>query len=407
MYQSNYYELLGEIRQYIETVYDQHADTRFVYHNLSHVQQVVAAATQMANHYQLSDQEFFVVNAAAWFHDIGYFTDPARHEEKGAEAVADYLTQKQVDKEVIEQVKACIMATRWPQDPKSLPEQIVCDADLFHLGTEDFKEKNKLMRREYELLHDTKTEKNQWNQQTVALFKNHAYKTDYARLLLNEQKKENLEKLKRKISKEAGTAPLPTVKPGNKQPGNAELFDDKVKEKERPNKGIETMFRISSSNHQRLSDMADSKAHIMISTNSIIISVILSVLLRKLEDNPYLTIPVMILLAVCVVTMVFSILATRPSIPEGTFTRQDIDARRTNLLFFGNFYKMSLDDYTGGMQRMMNDKEFLYGSLIKDVYFQGVVLGKKYKLLRISYNVFMFGITASVIAFMVATMIGK
>ncbi|HEV7380642.1 MAG TPA: Pycsar system effector family protein, partial [Dyadobacter sp.] len=172
---------------------------------------------------------------------------------------------------------------------------------------------------------------------------------------------------------------------------------------DRPDKGIETMFRISSNNHQRLSDMADNKAHIMITTTSIIISVLLSVLIRKLEDNAYLILPTMILLTICVITMVFSILATRPTIPHGTFTQEDIDTKNVNLLFFGNFYRMSYDDYSNGMQVMMNDREFLYGSLTKDVYSQGMVLGRKYRLLRVAYNVFMFGIVASVIAFAIAS----
>ncbi|WP_235324405.1 Pycsar system effector family protein [Pedobacter lusitanus] len=163
------------------------------------------------------------------------------------------------------------------------------------------------------------------------------------------------------------------------------------------------MFRISSGNHQRLSDMADNKAHIMISTNSIILSVTLSVLLRKLEDNPHLIIPTLILLVICVVTMVFSILATRPTVPPGTFTHEDIEQKKVNLLFFGNFYRMALPDYVEGMQNMMEDRDFLYGSLIRDLYSQGVVLGRKYRLLRVAYNVFMFGIIASVLAFVIAS----
>lgn len=151
--------------------------------------------------------------------------------------------------------------------------------------------------------------------------------------------------------------------------------------------------------------MADNKAHIMISTNSIILSVILSILLRKLEDNPHLIIPTLILLIICVVTMVFSILATRPSIPKGVFTSEDIAQKRVNLLFFGNFYRMSLPDYEGGMLKMMDDREFLYGSLIRDLYAQGVVLGRKYRLLRIAYNVFMFGIIAAVLAFITASVL--
>ncbi|WP_353718095.1 Pycsar system effector family protein [Dyadobacter sp. 676] len=182
-----------------------------------------------------------------------------------------------------------------------------------------------------------------------------------------------------------------------------EIAEGKKKKDDRPDKGVETMFRISSNNHQRLSDMADNKAHIMITTTSIIISVLLSVLVRKLEDNAYLILPTMMLLTVCMITMVFSILATRPTIPQGTFTQEDIDAKSVNLLFFGNFYRMSFEEYSRGMRTMMNDREFLYGSLTKDVYSQGVVLGRKYRLLRVGYNVFMFGIVISVVAFVIAS----
>jgi len=148
--------------------------------------------------------------------------------------------------------------------------------------------------------------------------------------------------------------------------------------------------------------MADNKAHIMITTTSIIISVLLSVLLRKLEDNPNLVIPTLLLLATCLVTMVLSILATRPALPRGTFTPTELQSKKVNLLFFGNYYKMSFDDYAEGMQEVMNDNDYLYNSLTRDVYSQGVVLGRKYRLLRVGYNVFMYGVTVSVLAFVIA-----
>ncbi|MDB5020794.1 MAG: Phosphohydrolase, partial [Pedobacter sp.] len=97
--------------------------------------------------------------------------------------------------------------------------------------------------------------------------------------------------------------------------------------------------------------------------------------------------------------------ATRPFIPAGTFTLQDIENKRTNLLFFGNFYRMGLAEYDAGIQKMMEDSDFLYGSLIRDIYGQGVVLGRKYRLLRIAYNVFMYGIVASVIAFIISIVV--
>ena len=172
-----------------------------------------------------------------------------------------------------------------------------------------------------------------------------------------------------------------------------------------PKRGIETMFRLTSRNHMELSGMADSKANIMISVNAIIISVILSMLLRRLEDMPQFLVPTLILLTVNITTIIFAVLATRPNTTKGYFTRDDIHKKKVNLLFFGNFHKMGLDDFHWGMNEMMKDREYLYSSMIRDIYFLGKVLGKKYQLLRISYSVFMYGIILAVLSFAVVELI--
>ncbi|MEQ7801437.1 Pycsar system effector family protein [Pedobacter sp. ASV1-7] len=386
-----YSEILNQLHAYVANLFEANNDKRFVYHNIGHTEQVVENTVKIASHYQLSDQDFFIVVAASWFHDMGYLFDCSQHEVRGERMAVSFLEEKGVDKNVINQVSGCIMATKMPQNPTGLLQQIVCDADLFHLGSSSFKEKNKLMRQEAQAFCNKEIDKMEWRIKTIALFKAHHYHTDYCKELLNFKKAQNLAEMEDKLntSSETGTKTVSKT--------------EKKKDAEKPGRGIETMFRISSANHQRLSDMADNKAHIMISTNSIILSVILSLLLRKLEDNPHLIIPTLLLLIICVVTMVFSILATRPSIPEGVFTQRDIDEKKVNLLFFGNFYRTSLTDYEYGMRKMMEDKDFLYGSLIKDVYAQGVVLGRKYRLLRVAYNVFMFGIVAAVLAFIIAS----
>jgi hypothetical protein len=58
-----------------------------------------------------------------------------------------------------------------------------------------------------------------------------------------------------------------------------------------------------------------------------------------------------------------------------------------------------LDDYLWSMNQMMKDGEYLYDSMIKDVYFLGIVLAKKYRYLRTSYTIFMYGLIIAVIAF--------
>lgn len=385
------------------------ANDTILYHDFEHTEHVAAAGLQLAKHYELAEEDTFIIITACWFHDVGYYNGVAQgHELRSAAMATDFLANDEVPQGIIDAVRDCILATRMPQQPHTLLEQIVCDADLSHLATDDFFKRNKLLRKETEAASNKKITKANWRKSTLEFLEAYHFHTDYSKNILEAGKQKNIEKLKKQIEEDDKETLKEKKTPEITLPGEVVVIEEKQKKEKkeksnRPERGVETMFRISSSNHQRLSDMADNKAHIMITTTSIIMSVVLSVLLRKLEDNAYLTIPVMLLLVVCVVTMVFCILATRPSIPHGTFTQEDLDTKRVNLLFFGNFYRMSLDEYAAGVKKMMEDSEFLYGSLTRDVYAQGVVLGKKYNLLRIGYSVFMFGIITSVLAFIIAT----
>lgn len=397
----NYLEILDDVKTHVEHLFQNRTNEQLVYHNLSHTEHVIKHAIEIGNYYKLSDRDFFIVQCACWFHDVGYLEGRDQHEMKGAEAAASFLRPLRLDEESIHEVQGCIMATKMPQAPKNLLQQIVCDADLYHLGSEDFKARNKLMRKETIAVCQKEIDKNIWRLGTLQLLESHHYHTQYCIDKLTARKNENIQTLKAQIQDSLYLA----------GPQNKAIIDEKATTKDRkkkddkdarPEKGIETMFRITSNNHQRLSDMADNKAHIMISINSIILSVVLSVLLRKLEDNEHLILPTVTLLLICLVTMVFSILATRPAVPPGRFTPEEVLEKRPNLLFFGNFYRMSLQDYNAAMEKMMENRDYLYGSLIKDIYSQGIVLGRKYRLLRIAYNVFMFGIIVSVLGFILA-----
>ncbi|WCT11415.1 Pycsar system effector family protein [Mucilaginibacter jinjuensis] len=408
----NYQQLLDQVCDYVLNYFKTHNTDNFIYHNKKHTEDVARAVTQIANHYQLNDRDFFCVSAAAWFHDLGYMVSILNHEEHSIAIARAFLIEHAADAEDIKTIETCIQATKMPQAPVSLLDKIICDADLFHLGTDDFAKKDQQLLEEYNILNHADLSKLVWRQKSIKFLEAHQYHTDYCRLLLDSQKQKNLDELKEKV---ANAVIKLEDKPEKKKEEKAaqdidasfpvpEITSIKKKDKkEKPEKGIETMFRISSSNHQRLSDMADNKAHIMITVNSIILSAIISLLLRRLSEYGYLIVPTIILLTVSLLAMTFSILSTRPSIPPGTFTKADVDDKTVNLLFFGNFYKMPLEDYKYGMEKVMEDKDFLYGSLIKDVYTQGVVLGKKYRLLRIAYNIFMFGLIIAVFAFVIAS----
>ena len=113
-------------------------------------------------------------------------------------------------------------------------------------------------------------------------------------------------------------------------------------------------------------------------------------------------IPTVILIGFSVISIIFAIQSTRPKVTEGQFTKKDVKEKKVNLLFFGNFHQMSLNEFSWGMKEVMKDKDYLYNSMIKDLYFLGLVLNRKYKLLRITYTIFTIGIVVSVISFFVA-----
>jgi HD superfamily phosphodiesterase len=398
----DYQLILKKIQKYVQIISEMATNKNLPYHNIAHTKKVVDMAIIIANHYQLNSLDFFVITASAWFHDVGYcFGTGANHEEKGITMAEVFLKENAVEDATIIKVKQCILATKIPQAPSTLCEQIVCDADLFHLGTDSFFETDKLMRKEYELVSNKAMDKKEWRNKSIEFLKSHHFHTDYCKILLSARKQENLDYLIQ-IQKKKNAIPVTEILvTANATPsGHHELLKEKKAEK--PVRGIETMFRVASTNHQRLSDMADSKSHIMISVNSIIISVVIGLVVRKLETAQNLIIPTMILLAGSVTAVIFSVLATRPKIPGGQFTGEQLSNRTVNLLFFGNFYKMDYDHYYDGMKQLMNDGEFLYASLVKDIHSQGVVLGHKYKLLRISYTIFMFTLIISILAFAIS-----
>lgn len=400
----NYTELMSAAASYVRNVYSSIKKPELPYHCLAHTEKTVVAVEKIADHYQLDSEDYAAVYIAAWFHDIGYLFGPAeQHEEKGIEIGVGFISEQGGPETLIEKVRQCILATKMPQQPVSLISRIVCDADLFHFGTEDFESTNKQVRKEIEARLGQKIPGKLWRLKALETLKDQQFHTDYCQALLQKGKQANVEKLQKRIEEDAREKIREEANRVDTEHVDTNLDDAKRK----PTRGIETMFRTTSTNHLRLSEMADTKANIMITVNSIIASILVSVLFRKLEEDHRLIIPAIMFLVTSLVSIVFAILVTRPNVTQGTFTEEDLTKKRANLLFFGNFHRMSLVDYQRGIEAMMADSDFLYGSMTRDIYNLGVVLGRKYKLLRIAYSFFMFGFIISVLSFVIAVTLFK
>ncbi len=188
------------------------------------------------------------------------------------------------------------------------------------------------------------------------------------------------------------------------QQDSSNEFNEKDENSESKNlgsrkRGVSDMFRTSYRTHVELSAIADNKSNIMISINGIIISIIIASISSKIDSNPWLLVPTSLMLITCMIALVYSILAARPRVSNEKVTLEDVRANRSNILYFGNFYKLSRDDYVTGIEELMVDSERLYNTMARDLYGLGIVLETKFRLLRIAYNVFMWGLAVSVTSF--------
>jgi hypothetical protein len=165
--------------------------------------------------------------------------------------------------------------------------------------------------------------------------------------------------------------------------------------------GINSFFRILSNNLNQQNMLADNKSNIMISINTVVLSLVIGSSARNIEYWQNLFVPIIMFVITSLLTTVFAVLATRPNFAKGSVTQNDLDSKKSNLLFFGNFTSLSLPDFEDSMLTMLKDDEYLYRSILADFYGQGKVLKRKYLLLTYSYNIFLVGLILSVIVFVI------
>ena len=388
---------IEDAQKYVVTLLNESLDTSFTYHNLTHTQRVVEDAKTLAELADIKDADKHLLLVAAWFHDTGYTKGVQNHEDDSAAIAKAFLEAQTYSETDIKIVCDLILATKLDATPNTPLEKIIRDADCSHVGHKSYLEISELLRKEWELkCHRTFTEIEWLDENITFLSTKHQFHTSEAALSWDKRKSKNLSellKLRKKLHAE-----------NKKLKQKKEELSFKKSKVELPERGIETVFRVTLKNHMQLSNIADTKANILLSVNAIIVSLVLSNLVSKLDNasNAYLITPTVIFVVFTVISIILSILATRPNVTGGTFSKADVANKKVNLLFFGNFHKMKLDEFEWAMGEMMQDRDYLYSSMKKDLYFLGLVLDKKYKILRLTYSVFMVGIIVSVIAFAIA-----
>lgn len=390
--------IVQKAENYIFHLFKDKLSSDYIYHNFNHTLRVVNSVKTLIEAEEINDSDAELLLISAWFHDAGYIHGYENHEDNGIKIATDFLNANNYDPQKIAQIAKLIKATQLNLEPVEYLEKILRDADNAHFGSRNYFEVCDLLREEFKHTKKIDFSELDWANENRKFFNNfHRFYTEYAKQNWQPIKDENISMLQNLIS---------SLEKGKKEKKKTKelLSQKKLDKMDTPERGIETMFRVTLNNHTQLSQIADSKANILLSVNAIIISIALSTLIPKLDSpsNAHLVFPTFVMLMFSVVSIIFAILSTRPKVSSGSFTRKEIEAKKINLLFFGNFYKMPLDEYTWAMKEMMKDREYLYDSMIKDLYYLGLVLNRKYKLLRITYTIFMIGIIISVATFVIA-----
>lgn len=170
------------------------------FHNLTHTEEVVENVKSICKELNIGHEETRLLQIAAWFHDTGFTRTYKNHEDSSKEIALEFLTKERLDANKIDLILSCIEATRMPQEPKDIYQEILCDADIFHISTPHFFYRKLLLRREWEIFCDIKVTDLEWHQLNLEFLQNSKFHSDYGREVLEKGKNRNIEKVQQMLA---------------------------------------------------------------------------------------------------------------------------------------------------------------------------------------------------------------
>jgi len=380
-----------------------------IYHNISYTHRLVSAVKEISEKENITEKEKELLITAAWIFGTGYYDAEIFKSNKiftgcmgCTHKVSDDFLKENLSEEDIAIVYSVLTNTKHPINPKNKLDFIFADALYMDFAREKGKKYVKKMYQELLIFNALKLGKRKWNDALISFLEDHTYYTDYGKSKLEPKKHHLIKDLKKDLKAlvsiqnsalkkelDISDKELKTLKSNLGKSNDVDI------------RTVQTVFRNTSRNHYTLSTMVDRKANIMISINAIINSLIIGGLLGPTTTILDIKlIPVFILLTASSISIFYAILAINPNKTHGEFTEDDIRNRQGNLLYFGNFHNMSYRDYEWAMLEMITDKDYLYSSLIRDIYYLGEQLQKKHTNIRNSLSIFLVGTGISAIAFL-------
>jgi HD superfamily phosphodiesterase len=382
-------QLLEKVQDHVQQLLVEELPAAYVYHNYDHAVEVVEVCEELADAAGLKAEEKEVLLLAAWFHDTGFIKDPENHEAISQEYASEFLRKEEVDKEVIAKVTDLIESTKDTHEPETLLEKILHDANYSFLGRKRFERRGRLLRLEKEHIEEKKYDLYEWSQHLLNLQLKTKYYTSWAVEAYSKRKNKNIASQRESL---IDARKIATRKKTGKDFG----------------RGVDTIYRVTLRNHINLSSIADGKANMIISINTLVLSILITATSAGFgfsEDyfiqNRRFIFPVLLLMLTSLLAITFAVFSAIPKVSGQEFTEEDVKSHKVSLLYFGNFLKIPKEEFVGYLRDLKHDQEVLYDDLSRDLYNLGAVLSKKYRLLTISYRLFVGGLGLSFLVFII------
>jgi predicted metal-dependent HD superfamily phosphohydrolase len=194
-------DVVSESREFVKKLLGEKLAPWVYYHDFRHTEETVEAAREIGAASGLTDEQMEILLLAAWFHDTGYTEVAAGHEDRSVVIAAAYLSGRRYPEEKLRKISGCIMATKVPQRPNNLLEQVICDADMLFLGRKEFFRKNDLLKEEIEKREERSIPAADWLKRSIEFLSKHVYHTPYCREKLSGGVRDNIETMREQLKR--------------------------------------------------------------------------------------------------------------------------------------------------------------------------------------------------------------
>ena len=381
-----------------------------IYHDIDYAQRLIKNVERISKTEKLSVEDTETAKIIAWAFTTGFDKLKSNFDsgvfdnnlsENAINNATDVFKELEIeDTPYAEKILLALERINMPRVPETAIEKVVCDSITADLVCRD---DDSVLKKIYQeiLLHDVNLSKSNWYDVIINMSSQVNLHTQYGKAEIAPKLKAVIDSVKQEQKSILDATQKVITKELEISDKELKKLKKRVKNmKGRDDRAIQTLMRTTSKNHYTLNEMVDKKANIMITVNSIILSLVISGIIGKAElQHPIHYLPVAMLATTSICSIVFAILSILPNRTQGIFTEEEIRGKQGNLLYFGNFHDMKQRDYEWGMLQMMNDSEYLYSSMVRDIYYLGQILYSKYSLIRWSLRIFLGGFVLSLITF--------